>query len=56
MLDADDAERVLRGIVVPRTTDGDKAALVDGRSGALVAFAVAEGASWQPRVVMRKVG
>ena len=56
VLDADDAERVLRGIVVPRTTDGDKAALVDGRSGALVAFAVAEGASWQPRVVMRKVG
>ena len=56
VLDAEDAERVLRGIVVPRATDGDKAALVDGRSGALVALAVAEGASWQPRVVMRKVG
>jgi hypothetical protein len=47
---------VLRGIAVPRAGQGDRAALVDARSGALVAFAVAEGASWQPRVVMRKVG
>ncbi|HET9010855.1 MAG TPA: tRNA pseudouridine(55) synthase TruB [Gemmatimonadaceae bacterium] len=55
-LDADEAERVLRGIAVPRATDGDRAALVDSRSGALVAFAVAADGSWQPRVVMRKVG
>lgn len=51
----DDAERVLRGMTVARAIDADAAALVDGRSGALVAFAEASGDSWQPRVVMRKV-
>ncbi|HEY2066819.1 MAG TPA: tRNA pseudouridine(55) synthase TruB [Gemmatimonadaceae bacterium] len=51
-----DAERVLRGIAVPRDGDAARAALVDGRSGALVAFAEADGARWQPRVVMQKVG
>ena len=55
-LDAEAAERVLRGIAVPRTEDAPRAALVDARSGALVAFAEGAGASWQPRVVMRKVG
>jgi hypothetical protein len=55
-LDADDAERVLRGIAVPRADEAAHAALVDGRSGALVAFAEADGPRWQPRVVMRKVG
>jgi tRNA pseudouridine55 synthase len=52
----DDAERVLRGMPVDRSQDGEAAALVDERSGALVAFAKADGAYWQPRVVMRKVG
>lgn len=53
----DDAERVFRGMTVPRmTTDAERAALVDDRSGALVAFAEADGERWQPRVVMRKVG
>ena len=56
VLGGDDAERVLRGIAVPRSDEGNRAALVDGRSGALVAFAEADGARWQPRVVMRKVG
>ena len=56
LLDADDAERVLRGIAVARAGEGNRAALVDGRSGALVALAEADGARWQPRVVMRKVG
>jgi tRNA pseudouridine55 synthase len=55
-LDGDDAERVLRGIAVARGGEATHAALVDGRSGALVAFAEADGARWQPRVVMRKVG
>ena len=55
-LDGDDAERVLRGIAVPRGDEAVHAALVDGRSGALVAFAEADGPRWQPRVVMRKVG
>lgn len=57
-LEPEDAERVLRGIAVTRSAHGDAAhaALVDGRSGALVAFAEADGARWQPRVVMRKVG
>ena len=54
-LDADDAERVLRGIAVGRSVEGSTAALVDSRSGALVAFAEGEGACWQPRVVMQKV-
>lgn len=55
-LDADDAERVLRGIAVRRAEDAPRAALVDSRSGALVALAESAGSTWQPRVVMRKVG
>ncbi len=55
-LSGEDAERVLRGMTVERGVDADRAALVDSRSGVLVAFAVADGSSWQPRVVMRKVG
>jgi len=51
----EDAERVLRGIAVPRTSDASRAALVDSRSGSLLAFAEGAGSSWQPRVVMRKV-
>jgi tRNA pseudouridine55 synthase len=56
VLGPDDAERILRGIAVPRLVDAPRAALVDARSGALVALAEAVGADWQPRVVMRKVG
>jgi tRNA pseudouridine55 synthase len=56
VLAGDDAERVLRGMTVDRAADAAQAALVDGRSGALVAFAEADGTRWQPRVVMRKVG
>ena len=52
----EDAERVLRGMTVPRAAESASAALVDARSGALVAFAEASGDAWQPRVVMRKVG
>lgn len=55
VLDEEDAERVLRGIAVGGAASG-RAALVDERSGALVAFAEADGGRWQPRVVMRKVG
>jgi ribulose kinase len=43
-------------MTVARGDDAARAALVDGRSGALVAFAEADGPRWQPRVVMRKVG
>lgn len=53
-----EAERVLRGIAVSRSaelSDSPGAALVDARSGALLAFAQADGASWQPRVVMHRV-
>jgi tRNA pseudouridine55 synthase len=56
VLDPDDAERVLRGIPVSRSGDAARAALVDARSGALLALAEQAGARWQPRVVMRKVG
>jgi tRNA pseudouridine55 synthase len=55
-LAGDDAERVLRGMAVAREGTADRAALVDERSGALVAFAEGDGPRWQPRVVMRKVG
>jgi tRNA pseudouridine55 synthase len=55
-LSAEDTERVLRGMVVARDVDAPRAALVDSRSGALVALAEGEGQGWQPRVVMRKVG
>ncbi|MDB4899574.1 MAG: tRNA pseudouridine synthase [Gemmatimonadetes bacterium] len=55
-LAGEDAERVLRGMTVPREGAAPRAALVDERSGALLAFAEADGARWQPRVVMRKVG
>ena len=55
-LDAEAAERILRGIAVPRSVEASTAALVDARSGALVAFAEGVGPSWQPRVVMHKVG
>ena len=54
-LAASDAERVLRGIAVPRTDAAARAALVDSRSGALIALAEGIGQTWQPRVVMRKV-
>jgi tRNA pseudouridine55 synthase len=55
-LDEPDAERVLRGIAVSRAGEAPAAALVDRRSGALIAFAQADGPRWQPRVVMHKVG
>ena len=55
-LDGDEAERVLRGMTVARPDVGRAAALIDGRSGALVAFAEGGDGCWQPRVVMRKVG
>ncbi len=55
-LDGDDAERVLRGMSVPReATATQRTALIDRRSSALLAYAEADGANWQPRVVMRKV-
>ncbi|MFL5620280.1 MAG: tRNA pseudouridine(55) synthase TruB [Gemmatimonadaceae bacterium] len=55
-LDEADAERVLRGIAVPRTESAPRAALIDGRNGTLLALAEAADDRWQPRVVMRKVG
>jgi tRNA pseudouridine55 synthase len=56
VIEADDAERILRGIAIPRAMEAPRAALVDARNGALLALAEAVGADWQPRVVMRKVG
>jgi tRNA pseudouridine55 synthase len=53
-----DAERVLRGIAVDRgagASASPRAALVDPRSGALLALAEADGVRWQPRVVMHRV-
>ena len=56
VVDEGDAERVLRGIAIERAVAGPRAALVDARSGALVALAEESGDRWQPRVVMHKVG
>jgi tRNA pseudouridine55 synthase len=53
---AEDAERLLRGIAVTRTDGASSAALIDSRSGALLAYAEGVGSTWQPRVVMHKVG
>jgi tRNA pseudouridine55 synthase len=52
-----DAERVLRGVAVDRGAGAtsSRAALVDPRSGALLALAEADGVRWQPRVVMHRV-
>jgi len=52
-----DAERVLRGVAVDRAAGAttSRAALVDPRSGALLALAEADGVRWQPRVVMHRV-
>ena len=53
-----DAERVLRGIAIDRAAaveTAPRAALVDPRSGALLALAEADGGRWQPRVVMHRV-
>jgi tRNA pseudouridine55 synthase len=55
-VDAEDAERLLRGVAIARSDAAPRAALVDERSGALIAYAEGLGAMWQPRVVMRKVG
>lgn len=53
-----DAERVLRGIAIDRgaVETAPRAALLDPRSGALLALAEADGVRWQPRVVMHRVG
>lgn len=58
VLEDRDAERVLRGMAVPRDIaleESASAALVDARSGALLAFAQSDGVNWQPRVVMHRV-
>jgi tRNA pseudouridine55 synthase len=58
LLTGPDAERVLRGIAIDRAAgagSAPRAALVDERSGALLALAEADGARWQPRVVMHRV-
>jgi hypothetical protein len=58
MLTERDAERELRGIPIERgaVETAPRAALLDPRSGALLALAEADGVRWQPRVVMHRVG
>jgi hypothetical protein len=50
----DDArlQRALRGGTVDATVDGPRAALL-APNGELIAVAVREGTSWQPRTVLR---
>jgi tRNA pseudouridine55 synthase len=47
--------RVVRGIDVEARVDGDRGALVNGATGALVAVAERRADRWQPRVVMHEV-
>lgn len=54
-LDSERVARVVRGIDIDATEPGPEAALVDARTGALVAYAVRRGDRWQPRVVMHRV-
>ena len=52
-LAAADVTRVARGIAIPATVPGARAALLNAASGALVAYAERRDDLWQPRVVMR---
>jgi tRNA pseudouridine55 synthase len=52
-LDAATVERVARGMAIPVSASGARAALVDGRDRRLVAVAERRGDRWQPRVVLR---
>lgn len=52
MLDADEVQRVARGIPVDARSAGERAALVD-ESNELLAIAERAGDRWQPRVVLR---
>ena len=52
-LGPDEVARIARGIAIPAAVLGDRAALVNGSNGALVAYAERRGDLWQPRVVMR---
>ena len=47
----DDAARLARGMRIPASIDGERAALVDD-AGALLAIAERSGDEWQPRVVL----
>jgi tRNA pseudouridine55 synthase len=51
-LDEDAVRRVTRGMSVPAHAPGERAALVD-ETRDVVAVAERQGASWQPRVVLR---
>jgi tRNA pseudouridine55 synthase len=53
-LDPERVARVVRGIDIAAVEPGPEAALVDARTGALVAYAVRRGERWQPRVVMHR--
>jgi tRNA pseudouridine55 synthase len=53
-LSAEEVGKVARGIDVEARVVGERGALVDAESGALVALAERRGARWQPRVVMRR--
>ncbi|MGA0920252.1 MAG: tRNA pseudouridine(55) synthase TruB [Gemmatimonadaceae bacterium] len=53
-LAAEEIARIVRGIDIPATVDGPWGALINARSGALVALAERRGDRWQPRVVMHE--
>jgi len=52
-LDPEGVNRVTRGMAVPTSVGGVRAALVDERDRRLVAVAERKGDRWQPRVVLR---
>lgn len=53
-LDAESAARVVRGIDVAATVDGEWAALVHAERDVLIALAQRDGERWRPRVVMHE--
>ena len=55
-LDEPDVARIARGIAVPATVAGERAALMNAANGVLVAYAERRDDVWQPRVVMRPPG
>lgn len=51
-LTGDEVARVVRGVEVPATVEGERAALASDENGLLVALGERRGDRWQPRVVM----
>lgn len=52
-LSSEEVALIVRGVDIPATVEGDRAALANDENGVLVALGERRGDRWQPRVVMR---